>query len=87
MFASSRPCFTGAAPEHPLKRPTVGFLGPPRWAVMGLAAEAGGFTLSFLALGVGAVIAVVAYDWVRGSGIPILGKQATNGVADVYNGG
>jgi hypothetical protein len=54
---------------------------------MGLAGEAGGFTLSFLALGVGAVIAVVAYDWVRGSGIPILGKQAPNGAADAFNGG
>jgi hypothetical protein len=54
---------------------------------MGLAENTGMFLASFATLGFGIVVAVVVYDWTRGSGIPILGKQAPNGAADAFNGG
>ena len=87
MYRTAGHVSPSAAPEHPLKRITEGFLAPPRWGVMGLAENTGQFLASFAFLGFGIVIAVVVYDWTRGSGIPIIGKQAPNGAADAFNGG
>lgn len=53
---------------------------------MGVLNNLGGSAVSGAYLGVTVVFAVVVYGWVRGSGLPIVGGNGTNGMADVFGG-
>ena len=53
---------------------------------MGLVADAIGVTKSGTYLGATAVVAVVVFMWIRGSGVPILGASGQNGTADIFGG-
>jgi hypothetical protein len=53
---------------------------------MGLVADTMGVTKSGIFLGATAVIAVVTYSWLRGSGLPIIGMSGSNGTSDVFGG-
>jgi|TARA_R100000808_G_C2108273_1_gene123136 hypothetical protein len=53
---------------------------------MGLVADAVGVSKSGIFLGATAVIAVVTYSWLRGSGLPIIGQTGSNGTSDIFGG-
>jgi hypothetical protein len=53
---------------------------------MGLVNDAIGVTKSGTYLGATLVITVVVFLWLRGSGLPIIGRTGTNGMADVFGG-
>ena len=53
---------------------------------MGLVNDIIGTGRSGIFLGATIVVAVVTYNWIRGSGLPIVGGTGTNGTADVFGG-
>ena len=53
---------------------------------MGLVNDGIGVVKSGSYLGATLVVTVVVFLWLRGSGLPILGRSGTNGMADVFGG-
>ncbi len=53
---------------------------------MGLVGDVVGTGRSGVFLGLTVVVAVVTYNWVRSSGIPIIGSTGQNGNADIFGG-
>ena len=53
---------------------------------MGLVNDTLGVAKSGTYLGATLVVTVVVFLWIRGSGLPILGRSGTNGMADVFGG-
>ena len=53
---------------------------------MGLVNDGIGVVKSGSYLGATLVVTVVVFLWIRGSGLPILGRSGTNGMADVFGG-
>ena len=53
---------------------------------MGLVNDVVGTGRSGIFLGLTVVVAVVTYNWVRSSGIPIIGSTGHNGNSDIFGG-
>ena len=53
---------------------------------MGVMTDVVGTGRSGVFLGLTVVVAVVTYNWVRSSGIPIIGSTGQNGNADIFGG-
>jgi len=53
---------------------------------MGLVNDVVGTGRSGVFLGLTVVVAVVTYNWVRSSGIPIVGSSGQNGSMDIFGG-
>ena len=53
---------------------------------MGLMNDVVGTTKSGVFLGATIVVAVVTYNWLRGSGLPVIGSTGTNGTPDIFGG-
>ena len=53
---------------------------------MGLVNDGIGVVKSGSYLGATLVVTVVVFLWIRGSGLPILGRSGTYGMADVFGG-
>ena len=53
---------------------------------MGLVNDGIGVVKSGSYLGATLVVTVVVFLWIRGSGLPILGRTGTNGMSDIFGG-
>ena len=53
---------------------------------MGLGNDGIGVVKSGSYLGATLVVTVVVFLWIRGSGLPLVGRTGTNGMADIFGG-
>ena len=54
--------------------------------IMGVVDNLMGSGKSGFYLGITAVVGIITYTWIRGSGLPIVGNTGTNGSSDVFGG-